>query len=158
VKSHAQRGAEKSYALLLDMGYADETAKHVSDCILSHSLSGGAEPDTTEAKILFDADKLDMVGAVGAARAIAAACANQKPMYIMDEMGFPLKGKKKEDPSLFRDYKQEFDTIGAVFYTEKAKKMSIKRQKAMDGFFAELHREVDRNHENGIALLHKYCT
>ena len=156
-KSHAEIGAEKSRALLAEKNYPEETIRLVSECILSHSRSAESEPQTLEAKILFDADKLDMTGAVGATRAIQAAAADGKPLYHLDDEGFPLNGKKKEPPSLFQDYQQKLEKITVLFYTEKACKMAIKRQKAMDDFFGTLHKEANKNHENGMKLLHKYC-
>jgi uncharacterized protein len=141
--------------MLVGKGYSEEISKQVSECIASHSRDDKNEPKTLEAKILFDADKLDMTGAVGTARAIVSGRAG-KPLYLVDEDGFPTKGKKKEAPSLFRDYQQELRKITPVFYTAKAQKIAIKHQKTMDSFFEELHREVNKNHENGIQLLHKY--
>jgi len=154
--SHAQKGSKKSNELLAEKGYSEEVANQVSECIISHSRSDKNEPQTLEAKILFDADKLDMTGAVGVARAIISGRAG-KPLYLIDEDGFPLKGKKKETPSLFRDYKQELEKITGIFYTEKAQKIAIKHQKTMDCYFEQLLREVDKNHETGMKLFRKYC-
>ena len=97
-----------------------------------------------------------MTGAVGTARAIVAGRAG-KPLYLIDEDGFPLKGKKKETPSLFRDYKQELEKTVSIFYTAKAHKIALKHQKTMDLYFEQLYKEVDKNHENGMKLIHKYC-
>jgi hypothetical protein len=68
-----------------------------------------------------------------------------------------MKGKKKEAPSLFRDYRQNLEKITMVFYTNKAQKLAIKNQKIVDAFFGQLHKEVDKNHENCMMLLNKYC-
>jgi uncharacterized protein len=155
-KNHAEAGAEKSREFLTEKNYPEDIIQLVSACILTHSNGSETEPQTLEAQILFDADKLDMTGSVGVARAIQAA-ANEKPFYQVDEDGFPLKGKKKESPSLFQDYKQKLDKMSSLLYTEKARKMAIKRQKTMDDYFSSFHNEVDKNHENGMTLLHKYC-
>ena len=154
--SHAETGAEKSREILAGKEYPEEVIQLVAECILTHSNKSEAKPQTLEAQILFDADKLDMTGAVGVARAIQAA-ADGKPFYQVDEDGFPLKGKKKESPSLFQDYQQKLDKTSTLFYTDKARKMAIKRQKIMDDYFSNLHNEIDKNHENGMKLLHRYC-
>jgi len=156
-QNHAKKGSAKAYELLIDQGYSKDLAREVAECILSHSIGSETEPQTLEAKILFDADKLDMTGAIGAARAIGYAKSRRKPLYLLDEDGFPMKGKKKEESSLLRDYKQELEKITGIFYTEKARKIAIKHQKTMDCYFEELYKEVDKNHKNGIKLIQKYC-
>ncbi|MCL2760177.1 MAG: HD domain-containing protein [Desulfuromonadales bacterium] len=158
VPSHAQTGSEKAYELLIEKGYPEEIAKQVSESVLSHSKNSKPKPQTIEAKILFDADKLDMTGAIGTARAIQLAGATGVPLYLTDKAGFPIKeGKKKEAPSLFKDYQQELKKMTKVFHTAKAQKIAIKHQKTMDSYFEKLHKEVDKNHKNGMKLLHKYC-
>jgi uncharacterized protein len=156
VKSHAEIGAGLSRKFLTKEGYPEETILLVSECILTHSRNAASEPQTLEAQILFDADKLDMTGAVGTARAIQEAAMDGKPLYQLDDDGFPLKGKKKESPSLFQDYYQDLGNIVNLFYTEKARKIAIKRQITMDDFFGSLHDEVHKNQENGMKLLKKY--
>ncbi len=54
-------------------------------CILHHRYRDGRIPQTLEAKILFDADKLDSIGAVGIARAFLFAGEipdRQKTSYV----------------------------------------------------------------------------
>jgi len=154
--SHAQTGSRKSYGFLVEKGYSEDIANQVSECIISHSRGDKNEPQTIEAKILFDADKLDMTGAVGTARAIASGRAG-KPFYLIDEDGFPMKGKKKEDTSLIKDYQQELQKMTRVFYTSKAQKIAIKQQRTMDDYFEQFLREINKNHENGMKLANKYC-
>ncbi|MGE5578303.1 MAG: HD domain-containing protein, partial [Syntrophothermus sp.] len=65
---HAVLGARMAEEILVDMDYPGEKVEQVKHCIRSHRFRGGNEPQTIEAKILFDADKLDAMGAVGVAR------------------------------------------------------------------------------------------
>ena len=60
---HAQVGAEKAYRFLLDHDFSEDFAAHVRDCIRTHRFRSGDPPATIEARILFDADKLDVTGA-----------------------------------------------------------------------------------------------
>jgi len=155
-RSHAARGSDKGYALLIENGYYEETSRHAADCILTHSLKSETPPQTLEAKIVFDADKLDMTGAVRTARAICSLLPGQEPFYLLDDDGFPLSGKKKEPASLIRDYRQRLDKISKVFHTGKAQRIALRHQKTMDDYFSNFYKEINKNHENGLKLLAKY--
>ena len=64
---HAVLGSELAGDILKNMDYDEEKVEKIKHCILAHRYRTGNEPSTIEAKILFDADKLDAIGAVGVA-------------------------------------------------------------------------------------------
>ena len=154
---HGKVGSEKSYTYLIEKGYADELAKSVADCILTHSSASETPPQTLEAKILFDADKLDTTGAVGTARAILQCNQTGVPMYTLGKDGLPLGGKKEEQASLMKEYRRKLKKLEKVFYTEKAKKIAAKRQPIMDVYFNQLSEELVSNYKRGNKLIKKYC-
>lgn len=65
---HARVGGEKARRFLLDHGFSQDFAARVGDCVRTHRYRSDDPPESLEAKILFDADKLDVTGAVGMAR------------------------------------------------------------------------------------------
>ena len=67
-KDHAEVGAQKARAFLIERGADEATATAVADCIKTHRFRKDRAPQSVEAKILFDADKLDVTGAMGIAR------------------------------------------------------------------------------------------
>lgn len=67
-KTHAESSAGLAVNILHKTGYSEDIVWRVRDAILAHSLEAGHEPNTLEAKILYDADKLDFVGAIGLGR------------------------------------------------------------------------------------------
>ncbi|KQQ58679.1 phosphohydrolase [Rhizobium sp. Leaf311] len=87
LRAQASRlAAEKACGLLRDLRWEETDIEAVAHAILAHSFSANIAPETLEAKILQDADRLDAIGMVGAARCF----------YIAGRMGSALYDP--EDP------------------------------------------------------------
>ncbi len=56
---HAAVGGEMAYRFLTEKGFDKAFAEQVKQCICTHRYRKGNPPQSIEAKILFDADKLD---------------------------------------------------------------------------------------------------
>jgi uncharacterized protein len=81
LRAEASRlAAEKAAGLLAGEGWSGEEVASVAHAILTHSFSANLAPQTLEAKILQDADRLDAIGMIGAARCF----------YIAGRMGSGL--------------------------------------------------------------------
>ena len=70
---HAETGAAKAVQMLLSHGYDMPTAVQVGEAVRTHRYRGDVQPETLEGQIIFDADKLDSLGAVGIGRAFLFA-------------------------------------------------------------------------------------
>jgi uncharacterized protein len=69
LRAQASRlAAEKASAILRDMDWPEVKVLAVAHAIITHSFSANLPPESLEAKILQDADRLDAIGMVGAAR------------------------------------------------------------------------------------------
>ncbi len=66
---HEIAGAAEARRILRELGLPEETIDAVAHCIEAHRKRASHEPQTLEAKCLFDADKLDCLGAIGVIRA-----------------------------------------------------------------------------------------
>ena len=70
---HHLRSADFAGEVLSGMGWPTEKIALVQHCIRAHRYRKEDIPESLEAKLLFDADKLDVIGAVGVVRALAYA-------------------------------------------------------------------------------------
>ena len=78
---HAQVGSKMAYDFLMAQGFSEDFAARVAHCILTHRFRKHLEPQTEEAKILFDADKLDVTGCLGIARTLMYKGNIAEPIY-----------------------------------------------------------------------------
>ncbi|MEG0687925.1 MAG: HD domain-containing protein [Hungatella sp.] len=152
---HAEVGSEMARTFLDIHGYSREKADHIADCILTHRFRKNRKPQTIEAKILFDADKLDLTGAAGTARAILFGGQIEEPLYILGEDLLPTVGLATDAPSLFREYHRKLQVLCGKFYTARATEIGLEQQKTMDAYFERLFFEVNQNHRVGKEILEK---
>lgn len=155
---HAVAGSEEAYQFLVENGWSEKTAKHVSDCILTHRYKAKRFPTSLEAKIMFDADKLDLTGAMGVARAILFGGQIGEPFYLIGGDGMPTNGDTNEEPSLYRQYNRLLRFIGTKFYTKEATRIAQEQQQIMDMYFQAMFQEVGENYTQGKRLLKEYLT
>ncbi len=150
---HAQVGAEKAYRFLIENGLEEGFAAHVRDCIRTHRFRSDAPPETREAKILFDADKLDVSGAVGIARTLLYQGETEKPLYTRMEDGAISDGTGDTAPSFFQEYKHKLERLYGGFYTARATALAGERRAAAENFYMALLHEVRDTEEKGRASL-----
>lgn len=153
---HAQAGSEKAQEYLRSQGYGSSFSQRVSQCILSHRHKKGIKPESIEAKIVFDADKLDLIGNVGLTRAVLFGGQIGEPLYLLDDNGVPTQGLPEEAPSLFREYHRKLCCLSSRLYTDAAKEIAAKQQASMNLFFEALIKEVNNNYSSGNRLLKKH--
>lgn len=150
---HAAVGAEKAYVFLLHSGCSSGFAEEVRDCIRTHRFRKNDEPQSLEAKILFDADKLDVVGAVGVARTLVYKGTVSDPLYTRRADGTISDGSDEDVSSFFREYKFKLEKLYDHFYTEKGKVLAMQRKAAAEGFYTSLLNEVSCFDHAGKRLL-----
>jgi uncharacterized protein len=126
-------------------GWPDSRIQAVQHCIRAHRFRGNSEnPTTIEAKVLFDADKLDAIGAIGAARAVAYAARADQPIYAEPSDTFLATGVKTagEAHSAFHENIFKLSKIKARLYTASGKAMAEERHRFMMTYFERLAAEV----------------
>ena len=148
---HEILGSEMAEEILLNEGYSSEIADKVKHCITTHRFRSGNEPKSIESKILFDADKLDAIGAVGIARAYVIAGEFSEKIYsavVIDEYvkenvveNGNLIDISKHAPNL--EYELKLKKIPERLYTKKAKEVAEGRIKFMELYFETIRMEID---------------
>lgn len=142
---HAERGAEKAYIFLTQNGFKELFAKKVSDCILTHRFRNDRQPQSTEAKILFDADKIDVAGAMGIARTLIYSGETRRPLYSVINDGEINDGTIKDD-TFFAEYKFKLERLYDRFYTEKGREIALERKKHAEDFYNNLLSEISETY------------
>lgn len=146
---HAVVGSEKAYSFLVSNGFDMEYAEKVKHCIKTHRYRKNNLPESLEAKILFDADKLDATGAMGIARTLIYKGTVSEPIYTLLPDGSVSSGENDSTPSFFQEYKYKLEKVYSNFYTEEAKKIAKERRDSAVTFYNSLYEEVKTAYENG---------
>lgn len=140
---HAEVSARDAAAFLVAQGTDAEFAEQVAEAIRSHRFRGTAQPQTLEARILFDADKLDSIGAIGVARAFAVCgMLNQKLYSEPTDDATATRQQHNAEHTPVDEYQVKLRHLVNRFYTPTAQKIAAERHAYMEGFFAQLSREV----------------
>lgn len=148
-------GVKKAYEFLIGIGWTEERARHVRDCVYTHRFRSENPPQSIEAKILFDADKIDVSGAVGMARSLMYRGAVGEPLYTTNADGTISDGSDTDEPSFFREYHFKLKNIYGKFFTERGREIALSRRRAAEEFYNALLSEVKSSEEHGRELLKK---
>ncbi len=141
---HAVLGKKRAIDFLTDQNYDEEKAKHIGDCIETHRFRKSKEPQSIEAKILFDADKIDAIGSIGIARALCYTGDIGTPIYEVDNKGELLE----ESNSFVGEYNYKLKNLHNKLYTESAKVLAEKRIENQEKYYFSLIDEVNSILEN----------
>ena len=140
-KEHHLRSAEFAETILRKEGWPEERIKAVQHCIRAHRYRDDREPpETIEAKVIFDADKLDVLGAIGAVRATVYAALAGTPFYSQPSAQFLATGKEEpgELHSSYHEHIFKLRNVEKRMYTETAKALARERCAYLDEFFKQL--------------------
>lgn len=146
---HAEVGSKKAFDFLIGIGWTNERAAHVRDCIYTHRFRKDRPPQSIEAKILFDADKIDVSGAIGIARTLMYKSTVGEPLYSLNNYGSINDGRNENGSSFFKEYNCKLKTIHSTLFTDRGREIALGRQKAADDFFNALLEEIKESKAMG---------
>ena len=133
--------AQQARDLLLSEGAPDEFLDRVTYCIRVHAFSAGIEPETLEAKVLQDADRLDAIGAIGIARCFATCAAMGRPFY--DARDPFAQHRELDDKSFGLDhFERKLLQIPQRLHTEEALRIGRQRAAFIATYLEQLRSEI----------------
>jgi uncharacterized protein len=139
---HAEKGAEIAKTLLVNYPLSDEKKQNIVHCIGSHRFRGNNAPETLEAKTLFDADKLDSIGAIGIGRAFLFAGEVGAKLHNPQADLHNTRPYTEEDTG-YREFKLKLSKIKDRMLTAEGKRLAEERHAFMEGFFERLQQEYE---------------
>jgi uncharacterized protein len=138
---HAQLGAQVAKKFLAGQGAPADLVRAVCHCIESHRFRGGAEPESLEARCLFDADKLDSLGAVGIGRAFLFAGEVGARLHN-DELELAGTDAYSREDTAYREFAVKLMKVKERLLTNEGRRLAAGRHRFMSAFFRRLGREV----------------
>jgi len=143
--NHHTTSANFALQILSAEGWPADRISAVQHCIAAHRYRSGTEkPQTLEAKVIFDADKLDVLGAIGVARTIAYAVLDGQPFYAPPSDLITRTGQKEpgEPHSSYHEYLFKLSKVKDRLYTQTAKAIAAERHRFLTEFYDELIAEI----------------
>ena len=144
--SHHHRSAEFAAEVLRTEGWPEERIAAVQHCIRAHRFRGdGESPHSIEAMVIFDADKLDVLGAIGVARVVGYAAINGMPAYAPPSARFLASGEKEpgEPHSAYHEFLFKLIKVKDRMFTAAAREIATERERYLSEFFARIQREME---------------
>ena len=145
-KAHHLAAADYAGEYLTGLGWPLEQVENVVHCIRSHRFRDQSiQPETLEAKCLYDADKLDSIGAIGAARAFAHSGAYGSRIWHQPAADAPPDDAKPmgADYTPVHEFVYKLQRLLPTLHTATAQAIGQQRHDFMCAFFAQLDEEME---------------
>ena len=139
---HAEKGAHLAGPIVEQLALTKDQKENILHCIRSHRYRGNHEPCTAEARVLFDADKLDAIGAVGVARAFLFAGEVGARLHAGDTNVEKTEPYTIDDTG-YREFKVKLCKIKDRILTREGQKLAVDRHRTMVEFFNRFLEEYE---------------
>jgi uncharacterized protein len=139
---HAEKGAQLAVSIVEKLPLTDGQKDNILHCIRSHRFRGSHQPQTPEAMALFDADKLDAIGAVGVARAFLFAGEVGARLHSAD-VNIEATRPYTRDDTGYREFIVKLCKIKDRILTRAGQKLAVERHSTMEEFFNRFIEEYE---------------
>ncbi|GAC1392220.1 MAG: HD domain-containing protein [Ktedonobacteraceae bacterium] len=148
---HALIGAEMAADLLMNTQFPQYAIPAVQEAIREHRMTGGVIPHTLEGRILYDADKIDCLGAIGISRLYCITGRYKQKIYsaLPSDIPEPVdpfavrKLRRHPDYSPSIEFQLLFGNLPERMTTVTGHVLAQERYDYMADFFSRLRREVE---------------
>ncbi len=147
INCHAEEGARIAKEILSKTKFPKEKIEPVCNAIRVHRFSKGLKPETKEAEILQDADRLDAIGAITIARVFATGGKRGRQMYNPKIPPYETYGNNPDTTSINHFHEKILKLKPETFKTQTAKEIAGKRYQFVENFIEQFKKEWDGKDE-----------
>mgnify|MGYP001812438862 CR=1 FL=1 len=137
---HALAGADMARQMLA--AQPSDKVEAVAHAIAAHRFRTGPAPESKEAQVLHDADKLDAIGAIGVARAFAYGGQHSQRLWGEVPTDYAESEASRHQHTPVHEYHLKLVRIKDRLLTESARRLAERRHAFMVAFYERLEREV----------------
>ena len=145
---HAEIGGIMAKKYLLENNWSEENADHVNNCISTHRFRGNNVPKTIEAKILFDSDKLDVIGCLGIARTLMYKGHVKDKIYEIKDGKICFGENKNDEETFLKEYNGKLIKLYDKFYTVEARNIGQKQKEYAQYFYDKLLEQINDSYKS----------
>jgi uncharacterized protein len=139
-RDHALASAERAREILAP--HPPARIEAVVHAIIAHRFRGDTPPRTPEARALFDADKLDAIGAIGIARVFAYAGSHGQRLWAPITTA-RAEGGEATDYTPVHEFVFKLSRLQEMLTTQAGRAIAEERHAFMEAFFERLEAEAE---------------
>lgn len=138
----SQMSADAASPVLSELGYTQAQTLRIQHAIIAHSFSANVPPETIEAKVLQDADRIEALGAIGIARCFAVSGALGRPLFHSED---PFATERPLDDSTYAvdHFACKLLRLPDTMQTVGGRKLAQERANTMRQFLDDLAVELN---------------
>jgi uncharacterized protein len=137
-RPHVELSAEIASDLMARAGFPEDRREAVLHCVRAHSYSRGVPPETLEARLLRDADRLDALGVMGIMRTISYG----GTFYDPEDPLARRKPRPEGDRYCVEHFYDKLFRLPDGLYSDEAREIARERVAFMEVFLDRLEREA----------------
>ena len=144
-RSQASRlASEQADKLLSGWGIAEDLRQAICHAIEAHSYSAGITPETLEARVVQDADRLDALGAIGIVRAVTVGQSLGLQLHHPDD---PFCRQRAPDDSSYivDHFYSKLLKLPGQMQTRAGAREAVRRAQVMQDWLDALAEEISQD-------------
>jgi len=143
LRAQASRiSAARAREIVAPLGWTAERVDGLAHAIETHSFAAGLVPDSVEAMVVQDADRLDAIGAIGIARCFYVGGRMGGALYHPGDPWAEARPLNDRDYALDH-FPAKLFKVADGFLTAEGRQMAAARSEFMTGFVAALRAEIE---------------